>query len=118
GSTTWSCTSHIVVHTSSRNQRSWVITSSAPVPLGQRCFRCSASQAMPSTSRWLVGSPRNSMADPKGAPVCHGNAIARSAGRLGSQSTHLHTCLDGSPLPHAIHHRPGDRLPRLVRAGE
>lgn len=52
------------------------------------------------------------MADPKGAPVCHGNSITRSAGRLGSQSTHLHTCLDGSPLPHAIHHRPGDRLPR------
>ena len=33
-------------HTSSRNQRSWVTTSSAPDFLGQRLLRCSASHAI------------------------------------------------------------------------
>ena len=42
--------------TSSRNQRSWVTTSSAPAPRRQRVFKCSASQVMARTSRWLVGS--------------------------------------------------------------
>ena len=46
------------VATASRNQRSWVIATSA-LPAG-RCARCSASQATPSTSRWLVGSSSRS----------------------------------------------------------
>ena len=53
-----SCTSHVVVATSSRNQRSWVTNSSPPVLRAQRRFRCAASQVMPSMSRWLVGSSR------------------------------------------------------------
>ena len=58
GSTIPSCTSHVVVATSSRNQRSCVTSSSPPVLRAQRCFRWSASQVMPSMSRWLVGSSR------------------------------------------------------------
>ena len=42
--------------TASRNQRSWVTTSRPPLLRAQRCPRCAASQAMPSTSRWFVGS--------------------------------------------------------------
>jgi hypothetical protein len=53
-----SCTSQVAVETSSRNHRSWVTTARPPLPAGQRRLRCSASQAMPSTSRWLVGSSR------------------------------------------------------------
>src|SRR3954449_10691778 len=49
-----SATSHVVEHTSSRNQRSWVTTTSPPA----RARTYSASQATPSTSRWLVGSSR------------------------------------------------------------
>ena len=44
--------------TSSRNHRSWVTTRWACV--GLRCCRWRASQATPSTSRWLVGSSRTS----------------------------------------------------------
>ena len=40
--------------TASRNHRSWVTTTSAP----RRPSRCRASQSMPATSRWLVGSSR------------------------------------------------------------
>ena len=39
GSTIPSCTSQVVVATSSRNQRSWVTISSPPVLRAQRCFR-------------------------------------------------------------------------------
>ena len=53
-----SCTSQVSVETSSRNQRSWVTTTSPPAFDDHRFLRCSASQAMPSTSRWLVGSSR------------------------------------------------------------
>ncbi len=42
------------VQTWSRNHRSWVTHTSAD----RRSRRCWASQAMPSTSRWLVGSSR------------------------------------------------------------
>ena len=50
-------------HTASRNQRSWVTARSAPDAPGRakRAFRCAASQATPSTSRWLVGSSRHTM---------------------------------------------------------
>ena len=59
-STTPSCTSQVRSQTASRNQRSWVTTASAPRPAGQRERRWSASQATPSTSRWLVGSSSSS----------------------------------------------------------
>ena len=48
------CTSQVRSQTASRNQRSWVTTTSADV----RRTRWSASQATASTSRWLVGSSR------------------------------------------------------------
>ena len=51
-----SWTSHMLEHTSSRNQRSCVTTSSAPWPSRQRVFRWLASQLMARTSRWFVGS--------------------------------------------------------------
>ena len=44
------------VQTASRNQRSWVTTSSEP----RRAARWRASQSTPSTSRWLVGSSSSS----------------------------------------------------------
>ena len=44
------------MHTSSRNQRSWVTTTSPPALGAQRLFRWPASQVIASTSRWLVGS--------------------------------------------------------------
>ena len=44
------------VQTASRNQRSWVTTSIAP----SRAARWPASQAIASTSRWLVGSSSSS----------------------------------------------------------
>ena len=44
------------MQTSSKNHRSWVTTNSPPLALPQRVFRCCASQATPSMSRWLVGS--------------------------------------------------------------
>ncbi len=53
-STTPSCTSQVVVHTASRNHRSWVTTTRAN---GRRA-RWRASQSTASTSRWLVGSSR------------------------------------------------------------
>ena len=56
-----SCTSQVSVQISSRNHRSWVTTMSPPAPADQRRFKCAASHAMPSTSRWLVGSSRNRM---------------------------------------------------------
>ena len=45
-----------LVQTASRNHRSWVTTTSAP----RRPSRWRASQSMPATSRWLVGSSRTS----------------------------------------------------------
>src|SRR5690606_41534051 len=56
GSTIRSCTSHVSVQTSSRNQRSWVTTRKAPALAAHRFFRWPASQVIASTSRWLVGS--------------------------------------------------------------
>ncbi len=53
-SSTFPCTtSQVRSVISSRNQRSWVTTSTAK---SVRFFRCSANQATPSTSRWFVGS--------------------------------------------------------------
>ena len=49
-------TSHIAVATSSKNHLSCVTTKSAPTFLRQRVFKCSASQEMVLTSKWLVGS--------------------------------------------------------------
>ena len=48
------------VQTASRNQRSWVTTSSEP----RRAARWRASQSTPSTSRWLVGSSSSSSSGP------------------------------------------------------
>ena len=50
-----STTSHVRSVTSSRNQRSCVTTKTAK---SRRFFKCAASQATPSTSRWFVGSSR------------------------------------------------------------
>ena len=48
-----STTSQIFSEISSRNQRSWVITTTESPA---RSLRCAANQATPSTSRWFVGS--------------------------------------------------------------
>ncbi len=61
GSMSRSCTSHVAVQISSRNHRSWVTTTSPPAFDDQRRLRWPASQVMPSTSRWLVGSSRKMM---------------------------------------------------------
>ena len=53
-------TSHVAVQTASRNQRSWVTTSSEP----RRAARWRASQSTPSTSRWFVGSSSSSSSGP------------------------------------------------------
>ena len=55
-----SATSHVAVQTASRNQRSWVTTSSEP----RRAARWRASQSTPSTSRWFVGSSSSSSSGP------------------------------------------------------
>ncbi len=61
GSMRRSWTSHVAFATSSRNHRSCVTTMSPPELGAQRRRRWPASQAMPSTSRWLVGSSRKRM---------------------------------------------------------
>ena len=55
------CTSQVRVHTASRNQRSWLTTTSA---LAGRPVRWSASHPITSTSRWLVGSSSTSTSWP------------------------------------------------------
>ncbi len=51
-----SATSHVCVQTASRNQRSWVTTTSA----SDRSTSVRASQSVTSMSRWFVGSSSNS----------------------------------------------------------
>ena len=102
------------VATSSRNQRSWVTTRSPPTFLGHLFFRCRASQAIPSTSRWLVGSssmrtshspikraasPRRRRWPPESVPTraCQSRSPTRPAMTSRILGSEAHSCSAASP---------------------
>ena len=87
-----STTSQVAVQTASRNQRSWVTTTSDP----RRAARWRASQSTPSTSRWFVGSSSSSSSGPSRSSPGQRDPPALAArqradracpGRRGSAST-------------------------------
>ncbi len=109
-----SWTSQVSVHTSSRNHRSWVMTSRPPDVRAHRRLRCSASHEMPSTSRWLVGSsramrshsPTRSAASatrrrwpPESSPTSasHGTSATRPPMTSRTRASPAHSCSGRSP---------------------